>query len=598
VTTSASGRSNRIPRGVLVGTALPTVIAATVGLLLVQRAATKTWEHLLLDETTIGAQLVRESAGTALLDRTPLAARWQVLDTTGFDVDATALVDEGATSHGVAPITDADGWFTIAMLRIDPSRPAPVLPPFIWLLWLASCGALLLIAHAWKQRVALLSHSLVAASVSSVVLIALFAVAGRWCGKVLGEATDRRVEVAVRALRAADANTLIDRPGAIAQLTGTGFVLYDAGHRTRFSTLPPAPTSDLESVMTPARRVMADRVRYAVADAGPIRLAVVPYEHTRHPGTSLAIVATVALLASVLSMSLQSQVAQPRALRRTLTAWGFLAPSAVHLGVFTFGPLAFAAWLSTHRWSLVEETRPFVWFDNYRGALTDGTFWHAIANTTLFTLHVPVAMLVALALALLVHRPARGVGILRALLFLPTITSLVAIAVVWQWMFNQEYGLINWVLSVVGLPRVPWLTSPQTALISLMIMAVWLVVGYQVVLFQAGLTTIPRDLYDAARMDGAGPLRRFYHVTLPGLRPTIFFVLITSVIGSFQVFGAVYIMTEGGPLRATDVAVYHIYEEAWEFLRFGNAAAMSWVLFAIIFVITWLHFRMLERRMA
>jgi len=129
-----------------------------------------------------------------------------------------------------------------------------------------------------------------------------------------------------------------------------------------------------------------------------------------------------------------------------------------------------------------------------------------------------------------------------------------------------------------------------------MIMATWMVVGYQMILFQAGLAAIPSDLYDAARIDGASVLRRFFHVTLPGLRHTLFFVLITSVIGSFQVFGAVYVMTEGGPLHATDVAVFHIYQEAWEFLRFGDAAAQSWVLFAIIFVVTWLQFRTLERK--
>lgn len=163
-------------------------------------------------------------------------------------------------------------------------------------------------------------------------------------------------------------------------------------------------------------------------------------------------------------------------------------------------------------------------------------------------------------------------------------------------MLNDQYGLINWALAQVGIDPVPWLTSPRTALPAIMLMSVWLVVGYQMVLFLAGLAAIPEDLYDAARIDGAGPWRRFLHVTLPGLRHTLFFVLVTSVIGSFQVFGAVYVMTEGGPLNSTDVAVFHIYREAWEYLRFGNAAAMSWVLFALIFAVTWLHFRFLERR--
>jgi multiple sugar transport system permease protein len=182
--------------------------------------------------------------------------------------------------------------------------------------------------------------------------------------------------------------------------------------------------------------------------------------------------------------------------------------------------------------------------------------------------------------------------------FLPSITSLAAVAMVWQWILNDQYGLANAALGAVGLPAVPWLSSPSVALVSVMIVAGWTSLGFQTVLIQAGLTAIPRELHDAARIDGAGAWRRFLHVTLPGLRPTLFFVLVTSAIGSFQVFGTVYVMTEGGPLHATDVAVFHIYEEAWELQRIGSAAAMSWVLFAAIFLVTWLHFRTLERRSA
>jgi ABC-type sugar transport system permease subunit len=302
------------------------------------------------------------------------------------------------------------------------------------------------------------------------------------------------------------------------------------------------------------------------------------------------------ILLAILPLSLSGLALHPRALRRNLVAWSFLAPSMLHLLVFTLGPLVFAAWLSLHRWSLIDVARPFIGLANYVRLLGDGLFWNAMRNTAVFTLHVPVSMAVALGLALVVHRRVRGVIFLRASLFLPTITSLVAIAMVWQWMLHDEYGLINWALSVFGLSPVPWLSSPQTALLSIMIMATWMVVGYQMVLFQAGLSTIPRELYDAARIDGAGAFSRFVHVTLPGLRHTLFFVLITSVIGSFQVFGAVYVMTEGGPLRSTDVVVFHIYREAWEFLRFGDAAAMSWILFAIIFAVTWLQFRLLEQR--
>ena len=207
-------------------------------------------------------------------------------------------------------------------------------------------------------------------------------------------------------------------------------------------------------------------------------------------------------------------------------------------------------------------------------------------------------MAVALGLAILTQGSRRAVRWARLALFLPSITSVVAIAVVWKWLLDDGYGLVNRALEGVGLGPVAWLTSPETALVTLMAISVWMVVGYQMVVFQAGLAAIPRDWYDAARVDGAGPLQRFRPVTLPGLRHTLFCVLVTSVIGSFQVFALVYVMTEGGPLGATDVAVYHIYREAWEFLRFGNAAAMSWILFAVVFAATWLHFRFLEGRRA
>ena len=228
--------------------------------------------------------------------------------------------------------------------------------------------------------------------------------------------------------------------------------------------------------------------------------------------------------------------------------------------------------------------------------MLDGEWWSAIRNTAVFTLHVPFAMALALGLALLTRGSRSAVRWARLALFLPGITSVVAIAVVWKWLLDDRYGLVNRALERLGLESVAWLTSPDTALLTLMALSVWMVVGYQMVVFQAGLAAIPRDWYDAARVDGAGPLQRFRHITLPGLRHTLFFVLVTSVIGSFQVFGLVYVMTEGGPLGATDVAVYHIYREAWEFLRFGNAAAMSWILFAVVFAATWLHFRLLERR--
>ena len=327
-----------------------------------------------------------------------------------------------------------------------------------------------------------------------------------------------------------------------------------------------------------------------------IHLVLLGYEETHSPTVPLTAAALGSALLVSLILFLLPLSARPRALRRTLAAWGFLAPAAALLLVFTFGPLLFSLWISLHEWHLVDPAHAFTGLDNYLALLRDGAWWSAIRNTAVFTLHVPFAMAVALAMAMLTQGSRRAMRWARLALFLPSITSVVAIAVVWKWLLNDGYGLVNRALAGVGIGPVAWLTSPDTALATLMAISVWMVVGYQMVVFQAGLAAIPRDWYDAARVDGAGPLQRFRHITLPGLRHTLFFVLVTSVIGSFQVFGLVYVMTEGGPLGATDVAVYHIYREAWEFLRFGNAAAMSWTLFAVVFAATWLHFRFLERR--
>ena len=343
--------------------------------------------------------------------------------------------------------------------------------------------------------------------------------------------------------------------------------------------------------------VEASGATYHAARVADVHLAFLGYERTAAPAVPLAAGGRARRPAG-------GAGPPPRAARGPSRApcaepWrrgGLLAPAAVLILAFTLGPLLFSLWISLHEWRLIDPAPLFLGLDNYAALLSNRDWWSAIGNTALFTLHVPAAMAVALALALLTQGSRRALRWARLALFLPAITSVAAIAVVWKWLLSDQYGLLNRVLQRAGLEPVPWLTSPDTALISLMMIGIWMVVGYQMVVFQAGLAAIPRDWYDAARVDGAGPWQRFRHITLPGLRHTLFFVLVTSVIGSFQVFGLVYVMTEGGPLGATDVAVYHIYREAWEFLRFGNAAAMSWLLFAIVFAATWLHFRFLETR--
>lgn len=572
------------------------------GLTVARAKVIRTQRDLLREETKIAVALMRVTGDTGAL-MSVYADRWSLTAEVDPLLDEAVVDSERGTSVGRATVYDADSWFQTGTLRLsagqDSSPPIPgrtLLTAIVALALLATITAVWVRAAARSKQITPMMLALTTVGVLSSVSAPLWE-ARTWAVGRLEQATAQRMAVAERTLELApDIPALLRIPGAVAQLTGMSFLVLGPAGDVVNTTMPAAVTEELAARPSPFRgRAKADRVEYLVSDVAQVRLAVLPYDHSS-PGPTLAVLGLLGILLALLPLSLARIVHRPRTFRHNVVAWSFLAPSLAHLLVFTAGPLAFAAWLSLHRWSLIDVARPFVGIANYVRVLGDTSFWNAVLNTVVFTLHVPASMALALGLALLVHRSARGIVLLRATLFLPTITSLVAIAMVWQWMLHDEYGLINWLLSWVGISPVRWLSSPSTALLSIMIMAVWLVIGYQMVLFQAGLSAIPRDLYDAARIDGAGPWRRFFHVTVPGLRHTLFFVLVTSVIGSFQVFGAVYVMTEGGPLRSTDVVVFHIYREAWEFLRFGDAAAMSWVLFAVIFVVTWLQFRLLEQR--
>jgi ABC-type sugar transport system permease subunit len=282
--------------------------------------------------------------------------------------------------------------------------------------------------------------------------------------------------------------------------------------------------------------------------------------------------------------------------RETWTAWSFLAPSALHLTLFTLGPLLFTLWVSFHDWDLLRAHKPFVGLNNYREMFADPTFWNALRNTVVYALYVPVTMVLALGAAVLLNRPMRGVRVVRAMVFIPTVVSFAAIAIVWQWMFNADFGLLNFLLRSVGLDAIDWLGNPATALIAVMIVSAWIQIGYQMIIYLAGLQGIPTTLYEAATLDGASPWQRFRRITVPLLRPTSVYLFVTGVIWSFQVFTLVYVMTEGGPVHATDVLVYRIYQNAWEFRRMGYASAMSLFLFALLLVLTVTQWRLLNRR--
>lgn len=361
------------------------------------------------------------------------------------------------------------------------------------------------------------------------------------------------------------------------------------------------PIAVLAVVMALVAVVLRLRVDAAAA-ALPPPTAFTRFDHLALPlpsgglaALALALAFGVAATGLLAAGWAASAARRPADRRETLTAWSFLAPSALHLLVFTAGPLLFTLYLSLHDWDLLRADRPFVGLGNYRELAGDPLFWRALTNTALYALYVPVSMALALGAALVLNQPLRGMKALRAIVFLPTVVSYVAIAVVWQWMFNVDFGLLNVLVRAMQLPGVDWLGDPRTALLAVMLVSAWVQVGYQMVIYLAGLQGIPSHLLEAATLDGAGAWARFRHVTFPLLRPVTTYLFVTGVIWSFQVFTLVYVMTEGGPVHATDVLVYRIYQNAWEFRRMGYASAMSWVLFALLLGLTLLQWRAVNR---
>lgn len=275
----------------------------------------------------------------------------------------------------------------------------------------------------------------------------------------------------------------------------------------------------------------------------------------------------------------------------------FLVPDLLGTLVFAVGPVLAAFALGFVAWDILTPPR-FVGFDNYRELLFEDTVFHQVmVNTSVYVLAtVPIRTVLSLLLAIALNQSIRGVSIFRAAYFLPTITSAVAAATVWRWIYEPNFGLLNSLLYAIGVPHPPaWLSSPSWAMPALILLGVWQGLGFQMVIFLAGLQGIPLHLYEAASIDGAGWWARFRHITVPLISPTTFFVLIISVIGSYQVFDQAFVLTEGGPGYATTTLVYYIYEYAFQFFKMGYAAAMAWILFAIVFVLTVVQFRVQSR---
>jgi multiple sugar transport system permease protein len=276
----------------------------------------------------------------------------------------------------------------------------------------------------------------------------------------------------------------------------------------------------------------------------------------------------------------------------------FILPATAHLMIFALVPIAFSLYLSFHEWTSPDFLdAPFVGLDNYRALGSDTPFWIAMRNTAYFTvLSVPLGMAASLALAVAVNRKLRGVNVFRAVFFLPVITSWVAVSVIWITLLSPDAGVVNYVFGLLHLPAQHWLDDPHWAMFAIVLISTWKSAGFSMVIWLAGLQSVPKELLEAAAIDGAGRWRQFWHVTLPLLAPTTFFLVITGIIGGFQVFTPMYVITQGGPLGATDVAVYHIYQRAFQEFSMGYASAQAWVLFAVIFLVTLVQLWFIRRR--
>jgi multiple sugar transport system permease protein len=276
----------------------------------------------------------------------------------------------------------------------------------------------------------------------------------------------------------------------------------------------------------------------------------------------------------------------------TRAAWLFVTPALMVLGLFFLLPVIAALILSVTDYDLyaladIRNLR-FVALQNYWALLQRPLFWSALGHTVYFVVvGVPLSLMASLGSALLLNSPlARFKPFFRTALFAPVVTTVVAVAVIWRYLFNTKYGLINYVLDSIGMPTVDWLGDPHWAMPTIILFAVWKNFGYNMIIFMAGLQAIPGDLYEAARIDGASAWAQFRHITLPMLKPTMVMVSILTVSGYFQLFAEPYVMTEGGPLQSTTSVLYLMYEEGFKWWNLGSASAVAFILFVIMFAVT------------
>lgn len=276
------------------------------------------------------------------------------------------------------------------------------------------------------------------------------------------------------------------------------------------------------------------------------------------------------------------------------SAYWFILPYVLFFCAFAAYPLIFSLILIFHRWNIVT---PMEWIGlkNFSRLLGDPLFYKSLLNTVTFLgIHIPLQILVALAFATLLHSRIRGRGFFRAVYFLPVVVSGVAVTILWQQLYSYDYGVLNTLLTTLHLPSIPWLIDAGLAMPSIAIMATWKNVGIYIVLFLVGLQNIPRELYEAASLDGANPSKQFFHITLPMLNPTIVVIVVLSTIGGFSLFVEPYVLTGGGPMQSTLSGMLYIYNQAFYFNHMGYAATLGFVYALVILAVVLLQRKLIE----
>jgi multiple sugar transport system permease protein len=287
-----------------------------------------------------------------------------------------------------------------------------------------------------------------------------------------------------------------------------------------------------------------------------------------------------------------------RRMWRERSAYLFLAPAFIIFSVFTLAAVVFTFYLTFHRWSIIEPDKPFVGLDNYQYMLEDERFRLSVINTAYFTgASIPITMIIGLGLALLLNLPIRFRAVFRTAYYLPVITPLIVSALLWKWLYNGDFGLFNYYLMkghIIDQPLL-WLSDKNLAMPSVILMSIWGGVGFSMVVYLAGLQSIPAELYESATIDGANAWARLRYITIPMLRPTTLFLLVIGIIGSFQVFTQIFVMTSGGPVNKTTTVGYYMYLWAFKYYDMGYAATLAFALFVMLLVFTWFQFRLFRR---